>query len=277
MKKFFAIMTVTLTITAFSYGQKTNKILEEGILLYRLEKAAWYGTDFFLGNFPHKKDFAGGYVSYLNERNQIVSAFFEKENPLRILARLEFESFPQENPIRIDTLNQVATSIEVELITLKQNAIQRLNQNEDGFFTFYENTSFNFIPLIQGKQRRVFILTAPTIPDVVLIGNDYLLTYNNKNRFVGKEKIHNSILQFSAKSGDPENKITSTHHTHVLSPLITSTDICTLLLNRDFVEWETHYVISEKYVSCFNLETTNLSVITKKEWDKIHELQKNNK
>lgn len=32
-----------------------SKILEEGKLLFRLEKDSWYGTDYFLENFPIKK------------------------------------------------------------------------------------------------------------------------------------------------------------------------------------------------------------------------------
>ena len=273
MKTFFVILVLIFTTTEFSFGQsrrtqqRANQILEEGILLYRLEKAAWYGTDFFRENFPHKKDFVGGYVSYINENNQVVNVFFERENPSHIIARLKFETFPQENPIGIDTLNQVATQKEMDLIAMRQDAIQRVNQNRD-FFIFYENTSFNFIPLIQGKQRRVFILTAPTIPDVVLIGNDYLLTYNNRNRFTRKERIHNSLIQFQVEGE-------ATFHSHVLSHLITSTDICTLLLYRDFVEWDKHYVISEKYVSIFCLKTKGLAVMTTKAWRQIGEHQRN--
>ena len=76
MKKVFVILLTVFTVTSLSFGQNANKVLEEGKLLYRLEKASWYGTDIFLEKFAHKKDIAGGYLSYMNEKNQIVNIFF---------------------------------------------------------------------------------------------------------------------------------------------------------------------------------------------------------
>ena len=77
MKKVFVILLTVFTVTSLSFGQNANKVLEEGKLLYRLEKASWYGTDIFLEKFAHKKDIAGSYLSYMNEKNQIVNIFFE--------------------------------------------------------------------------------------------------------------------------------------------------------------------------------------------------------
>ena len=260
-------------MTSLSFGQNANKVLEEGKLLYRLEKASWYGTDIFLEKFAHKKDIAGGYLSYMNEKNQIVNIFFEKGNPSQILVRFEFESMPQTNPIKIDTINQIATQQEMDLIAIRQEAVQQVYENKEGFFTFYENTSLNFIPLIRNGKKQVFILTGSQVPNVVNIGNDYLLIYNKKHKLTKKEKLHNTLLQFKGKSDDPENPITSTHHSHILSDIINSTDICTLLLYKVFVEWKQHYVISKKYVSIFDLEKEDLVVLTRKAWDKIAKFQ----
>ena len=53
MKKVFVILLTVFTVTSLSFGQNANKVLEEGKLLYRLEKASWYGTDIFLEKFAH--------------------------------------------------------------------------------------------------------------------------------------------------------------------------------------------------------------------------------
>jgi hypothetical protein len=277
MRKISTILILVFITGTFSFGQNADEILEEGKLLYRLEKASWHGTDVFIEMFPHKIDEVGGYLSYLNENNQVINLFFKKENPFYILARFEFESLSQKYPIMIDTLNHIATQQETDLITIRQDAIQKVFENKDGFFSFYENTSPNPIPLIHKGKKRVFILTGPKISNVVIIGNDYLFTYNDKNKFVKKEKIHNSILQYPYKSDDPKNKVESTFHSHILSDYITSTDICTLLLYKDYVEWKQHYVISKKYVSIFDLEKESLAIITRKAWDKMNESQKNKK
>ena len=251
-----------------------SRILEEGKLLYRLEKASWYSTDDFLARFQHKVDSIGGYVSYQDEQKRVVTIFYSKETPARVLVRYFFDPLPQKTPLSIDTLHSSATRLESDLIALRNEAMRRVMANSNKFYTFYENTQFNFIPLIRNKKKRVFVLTGPQLTNTVLIGNDYVLTFNARNRFVKEEQIHKSLLQFSYTSGNPEKKLESTHHSHVLSHLITSTDICTLLLYKDFVEWKTHYVISRKYVSIFNLQKETLAILDRKAWDKITKVQR---
>jgi len=108
----------------------------------------------------------------------------------------------------------------------------------------------------------------------VLIGNDYLLTYNKKNKLKKKEKLHNSLLEFPYKfeEGDKnegDKKMEMTIHSHIVTDLITETDICTLLLYKDFVEWDHHLVMSKKYVSIFDLKEESLQVMKTKDWKKL--------
>ena len=277
MKRIWIILILALTCSSISFGQETEKILEEGKLLYWLEKASWYGTDDFLARFPSKRDSIGGYLSYVNDKNHVINIFFAKDNPNHILVRYSFDSIPDISPVTIDSLNHVATQSEIDLIAIRQDAIQKISDNSDGFFTFYNNTSLNPIPIISKGKRKVFVLTGPQISNIVIIGNDYLMSYDNKNRFVKKEKIHESMLQFPYKSADPDNTMQTTYHSHVLSDCISSTDICTLLLYKDFVEWKQHYVVSKKYVSIFDMEKENLVIITRKAWDNINKHKKEKK
>jgi hypothetical protein len=108
----------------------------------------------------------------------------------------------------------------------------------------------------------------------VIIGNDYIINYDKNNAFKDKSKIHNSILQFPYTSENGENAIESTYHSHVVTDYISSTDICTLLLYRDYVEWKQHIVISQKEVSIFNLEHETLFTMKKKDWEKINNSEK---
>ena len=275
MMRFLTAFAVALTAITSAFGQKADDILEEGKLLYRLERASWYGTDVFVEQFSHKMDAVGGYLSYIDESDRVINIFFDKGDPVRILARLEFESLPSTNPTLIDSLNHDATSKEIDLIAIRQDAVRQISEIEDGFFSFYDNASFNPIPLIHKGKRKVYLVTGPNVSDVVLLGNDYLLEYNRKNKLVKKEKLHNSLIELAYRSGDPENGIKSTMHSHVLSDLITPTDICTLLLYKDFVEWKQHYVIGRKYVSIFDLEDESLTVMKREAWEKIFRDQNN--
>lgn len=259
-----------------SQSKEAEKILAEGKLLFRLEKGSWYGTDDMLARFDTKKDSVGGYLSYETTENKISTIFFSRFDSNRILIRYEFDSIPKPKPIKIDTLNHRATGLEKSLIAIRQDARDKTYSNEDGFFSFYENTSLNFIPVINEKQRSVFVLTGPQVSGIVLIGNDYKLNYTEKNEFKDKEKIHNSILEFPYKSEEMKTTV-STYHSHVVTEYISSTDICTLLLYKNYVDWSQHIVMSEKEVSIFDLEKESLFTMKRKAWEKIYNNGRNKK
>ena len=277
MKKLLFVFILFGNLFLFSQNKKTTQIVEEGKLLYRLEKGSWFGTDDMLVRFKNKKDSIGGYLSYETEDNKINTIFFSRYDTHKILVRYQFDSLPKPTPIAIDTNNQKATEKEINLITIRQDARNRAFKNLDKFFVFYKKTSLNFIPVIKDGKRQVFILTGPQVGDVVIIGNDYLLKYTKKNIFKNKEKLHNSMLQFATKSNDKDKPTVSTIHSHVLTDYITSTDICTLLLYKDYLDWKQHIVISKKEVSIFNLEDEVLVVMKTKAWEKISKHQKQNK
>jgi|SRR5690554_373609 len=269
MRKITLIFLILCNIVTYGQNKETKKILEEGKLLYRLEKGSWYGTDHLLERFQTKRDSIGGYISYEGSSGEIYTVFFSRFNIDEILVRYQFDSVPQPNPTKVDVLNRASTQLEKDLITMYLDARERVFDNNDSFFTFYENTSLNFIPLIINNEKRVFILTAPQVTGIVIIGNDYILNYDKRNNFKTKSKIHNSILQFPYQSDDKENPIETTMHSHVIDSYISSTDICTFLLYKDFVEWKQHLVISDKEVSIFNLENESLLIMKRKDWEEI--------
>jgi len=259
------------SLFTFSQNKKSEQILEEGKLLFRLEKGSWYGTDDLVANFQSKMDSLGGYLSYETEEKKINTIFFSRFDPDEILVRYVFDSLPLPKPLKIDTLNRDATEVEKSLITIRKDASKKVLDNEDDFFKHYKNASLNYIPVINEKSRIVYIITGPQVAGNVLLGNDYRLKYNKKNEFVSKEKIHNSLLQFPYQSENKETPTVSTIHSHILSSYISSTDICTLLLYKDYVEWSQHIVVGEKEVSIFDLKKENLFVIKRKTWDKINQ------
>lgn len=260
------ILLLALSFNAYSIV-KSSSILEEGKLLYRLEKASWFATDFFLEHIKDKRDSIGGYLSYINNDNKVISIFYSRYDSSRILARLTFDSIPKKQPIYMDLENSKPTNNEFDLITIRQDAIRRINSNKDTFFRFYKNTSLNPIPLIYKNSKRVFILTGPQNSGYVLIGNDYLLTYNSNNEFKGKERLHNSLVSIPYKM--QEKSAIMTMHSHILSDYITSTDICTLLLYRDYVDWKSHIVMTSNYVSILNLETESLVIMKKDDYERM--------
>lgn len=273
MNKLILVLILSISITNLWAQPDSDKILKEGQLLYRLEKASWYGTDYFLDKFPNKRDLIGGYLSYEEDNNRIYTIFFERNFTDHVLARFEFDSLPKQNPFTIDTIKIIANQKETDLIKIRKDALDKINTNTDKFFSFYKNTSYNIIPVITPTERKVYSITGPKTEGVVLIGNDYLFKYDSNNNFKSKGKIHNSIIQLPAKMDSDKNAI-ATMHSHVISETIEPTDICTLLLYKDFVEWKQHYVISSKYVSIFDLEKELLVIMKKKDWEKMSKNEK---
>lgn len=273
MKSISTLILILFHFSYYSFGQKPEQILNEGKKLYRLEKASWHGTDYFLKKFPHKRNEIGGYLSYESD-NQVVNIFFDRIDNYQILARIYFESSPNPIPVSVDTVNNRANQLETELISMRQDALSRINSNSDGFFSFYKNTSLNTIPIISKKERKVYILTATTENRIVLLGNDYLLTYGNKTKLKEKKIIHNSLIEFPIKD-EHGNAAITTIHSHVNSEYIDPTDICTLLLYKDYVKWKQHYVVGKKYVSVFDLENETLAILPLEAWMKMTQQEKN--
>ncbi len=65
------------------------------------------------------------------------------------MVRYSFNSLPKVKPIKIDTINNIASELEKDLILIRQDAKDRASLNKDEFFTYYENTVLNFIPVIK--------------------------------------------------------------------------------------------------------------------------------
>lgn len=277
MKNLFVLIIVMLLIYNNVSAEKydTEKILKEGQMLYRLEKAAWIGTDYFRAYFKDKEDSIGGYLSYIDKNENVVNLFFSRYDSSQVLARFYFDSIPQKFPRKTDIFYTRAFPNEVALIKIRQDVLRRIRLDKGEFYHIYPNSSLNLIPIINEDEQKVYILTGPDNADTVLIGNDYAIFYDEDLEFSKQVKLHNSMIPLQSKGNDKTRKLVATVHSHVLDDFITSTDICTLLLYRDFVEWDIHYVISENYVSIFNLTKESLMIITKEEFDKMMENSQN--
>lgn len=249
-------------------------ILEKGRHLYQLEKASWFATDILLESYPHKLNQVVGYLSYKDSLNEIHSIFFGGVSQDSIILRINFGMSPSEEPISLDSLNHKVNLKEKALIGIRSDAQERIYSRKDTLYTFYNNTSLNLIPIISEYEQSVYVLTGPRVSNLVLIGNDYKLSYNKQNEYQSVIKIHNSLLQYPYKSKETDPPLETTFHSHVNSEVINETDICTLLLYKDYIEWKSHYVMSENYVSIFNIEEEELVILTKKAWDKINAHQK---
>lgn len=247
MKLLICFLSLFLIVNNLQ-SQTKDEILAEAYLLYHSEMASWNGTDIFLDRFPHKTKLIGGYFSFTEDDTHSCIFFDQSDDPY-VLAKISFNNnFNLEN-VLIDSTYRKLNDKEFDLFDIRNKAINEIGK--DTLFKHYENTRLNPIPIITKKEKKVFILTGPQLNGVVIFGNDYLLTFNKRNQLKKKRALHKNIIPIEFT---PESKDDITMHSHSDSTgdLITSTDICSILLYDKYANWKEHLVISKNKVSIWN-------------------------
>lgn len=274
MKQVFKILIVLFAFPVF--GQKNQeeqaaRIVAEGNLLYRTEMASWYGTDLFLENYKNRENI-GGYFSYI-EKEFVRCVFYSKELNPKVIGAISFDSTYSLSNAQLDLSERNFSTMESDLYEIRRRAAEEMNTNQGGFFKFYKNTSPNIIPLINGSEKKVYILTGPKTSDVVIFGNDYLLTFDQNNKLVSKKQLHQNIIPISY-SNTAEGEVVEMHtHLPETGELITATDVCTLMLYEKFANWTSHNVVSKKYLSIWDCQTDELVILPMNTVKKINKDQ----
>ena len=248
MNRLPLVLLTFLTLNTFAQNNPTQDaqpIVAEGKLLYQSEMASWYGTDLFISQY---KDMAsvGGYFSYVDNDTAKCVFFSNAESP-KVKGTITFDSTYNVNTANIDIAEREFTAMEHDLYVIRQAAMNALSTNEDGFFKFYQNTNPNLIPLIQGEERKVYVLTGTPQSGMVIFGNDYLLTFDQDNELTSKKQLHQNIIPTEYGNLQDGKQVTGALHSHLpeTGNFITATDICTLMLYSKFTKWKSYNVVSE--------------------------------
>lgn len=279
MNRTLIIILSLITISAFGQKNPTEEaqpIVEEGKLLYRSEMASWYGTDLFLENYSNRENI-GGYFSYTANDTSKCIFFSKAENP-KVIGTISFDNTYNISTAKTDLTERKFTATENDLYTIRKFALDEINS--DTLFKTYNNTNLNLIPIINGKARKVYVLTGPQQNGVVIFGNDYLLTFDQDNKLILKKQLHKNIIPiYYGGEEEKDKQIEGAMHSHLpeTGDFITSTDICTLMLYEKFANWKTHNVVSKKYLNIWNCETDQLTVISMDAVEKINKDQEKRK
>ncbi len=242
--------------------KKTTEIVEEGKKLYQSEMASWYGSDIFMEKY-NEKEKIGGYLSY-TENEISTCIFYSKEQNPKVLGTISFDSTFKVESAKTNLVERELSKNELELYKLRSEALKIINS--DTLYKRYKNTNLNLIPIVIKNEKKVFVLTGPQNNGVMLFGNDYLLTFDHNYKLLNQKQLHKSLIPIEfGKSEEIESSI----HSHVLDDLITSTDICTLMLYGKFSKMKSHYVMSKKYVSIWDCKKEILVVMTREAFEKI--------
>ena len=235
-----------------------DSIKAEGEMLYHSEWASGHSTHIFASGFGEKKLLSGGYFSYEDKKGMTTIFFSKNENPV-VIATVKFAH-------GIDTTTRKFTEIEKEFYTIRSKAAQAVLN--DTLFKFYQHTRLNLVPIIKNGIKKVYIITAQTSPDEVLLGNDYLINFSKDNDIVNKKKLHNNLIPLG-NGGKEEIEASSHQHLGETSPFITATDICAFKLWKEKNTCVISFVVSAGYISVWYFDDESLEIFTQAEWGKI--------
>lgn len=262
----FTILFITLfgfnCLGQSKLDKETAAILDEGKMLYKSEMASWYGSDIFNEKYTGTEKI-GGYLSY-TENEISTCIFFSKDETPKVIGTMSFDTTFKVENAKTDLAERQLTANELALYKIRTEALRIINS--DTLYKIYKNTNLNLIPIIRNKEKKVFVLTGPKSNGVMLFGNDYLLTFDKNDKLVKQKQLHKSLIPIEFGKVD---EIEASIHSHILDDLITSTDICTLMLYGRFAKIKTHYVMSKKYVSIWDCKNETLAVMKTKEFEKL--------
>ena len=272
MKRIFFLFLTFVSLSAVAQTDLQTRIktvVDEGKRLYRSEMASWYGTDLFLGNYKSRAN-VGGYFSYTTKEEVSKCIFFSKAEKPRVIGTISFDKTFNPELAKIDLNEREFTTMENDLYAIRKITLTIINT--DTLFKKYSNTDLNLIPIVYNNEKKVYVLTGPKQGGAVIIGNDYLLSFDSNNQLTGKKALHKNIIPvpYAGKQSDG-TEIVSTLHSHLpeTGDIITSTDICTLMLYEKYAKWKTHKVVSQKYLSTWDCAKDELTVMTMEEVEKM--------
>ena len=242
-----------------------DSLQTEGKRIYQSEITSWHGSDLFIDKYKETNNI-GGYFSY--KENQAFKCVFINKGPNpKVIGTVVLDS--SFNPKKAQTLlvERELTALERDYWQLRTAAYAALKDSKQ--FAVYENTSLNIVPLIDGEERKAYVLTGPKSNGLVIFGNDCLLRFNGQNELISFKKIHNNIMPIEFDPTGINDPVGAVHsHNATTGEFITATDICTLLLYQKFARWSTYFVTGPNHVSIWNCTKNELQLLTREDWEK---------
>jgi len=272
MKKIIRITFLLLITSTSAISQTGPENIKEGFLLRRLELASSFAKIDLKSNY--KSIYKSGFqdFSYQNENNEIITVIIDGFDHRQILARYKFDSIPITTPVEIKTSELLLSPTEEILIKILADATNKINNQYKGNFKPSSTSYFRAIPIISNEPKKVIVYSKSNkIGDDIVFGNDYELQYDSIYNFISLKEFHDKLtsIPFNANGG------MVTVHEHETSDEISSTDVCTILLNKDKIQWKQHIVLNPEYVAIFMVQEEKYILMLREEFDETLKKQRN--
>jgi hypothetical protein len=263
MKKIMCVLALfvfSIHTSAQDDIEKQRKaVVEEAKRLYTSEMASWYGASVLLDNITDRLRI-GGYFSY-EENGEGKCIFLSNDDQPTVIGSITFDSTFNLKTAVTDSFERKLTTREMDIYIMRKKVFEELNK--DSVFKEDESIHTSLVPFINENEKKIYALTGSQKTDVIIFGDDYLVTFDEKNNVVGKKKLHKNSISMSYKErSDSTDEIVTMHsHLEETEEFITVTDVCTLLLHEKFTNWNGHNVIGKDHIFVWNCEKDELMII----------------
>ena len=254
-----AVFMIFQTYAQDIYAELKLVVLE-GKNIYRTHAASEIGKQVFSEKYKGKLKAAGN-ISYLD--GSIAKAVFYAagEKP-KVIGTLSFANTIDKESATNDFAEREMNANEMEVYKLKIASEKALTE---AALNAVPNSKFITVPMVANGKHKTYVLSQSEKNGVVIFGNDYILNFDAKNNFTGKEVLHKNMAAITYDMEAQSANDKSSSHTHVAEKgdMITPTDIAILYMYEKATAWTHHTFISEAYIYFWNYATQDIQAIPK--------------
>lgn len=159
--------------------------------------------------------------------------------------------------IKIDAQVRDFTSTEWELYSMIQTTL--LEYWKEDFFQFTPNTFPRFRPIITPKAHKLYYYSDPVNHDSIVFGNDYVVNFDQHNKFISKKSLHNHVSYYAIKDKSFPDTVLGYHsHTDEEDDDFTATDICKVIYHQTIAGWKNFVVEGKHFVTFWDYKKKKL-------------------
>lgn len=237
-----------------------DSILQEGLLLYKLERIAWVSSD-KINVFKSNMLLFNGYISYFIG-DSIKTIYYNHDSfstKIKFDASVYVKDSITEKNVHVKRIDRLASKHELLLIGLCDE-IKIMIAESPSMSENKDKVNPNINPIIRGDKLYFYVLPGSFEQTSFYMGEDYIFEYTNDKKLISISPQHKGLIRFHTL----ENmEIKTSFHTHLPDylPFITATDICQAKLYGKRTIGVTKYVVnSTLYSSEYNTETDQLII-----------------
>lgn len=258
MKHTFFLIFVLITSLAFGQDvdQLSKEIMNEGIELYRNERASWISTDSLT---ELDKQLISNYFTYSDE-GKFISVYIDKSDKIadykftfQPLGNLEIELIKKEKNVPL-------SEKELEILKVRKTAIA-LSAWHYGQLGYTQIVNPNVIIFRTSPEYIVYVVPGAKQSGLLPIGGDLKMTFRADGELDKIVAIHNNLIPFETEASEEGAHFGHEHKGKRLAKeYMTATDVCTILLYRQYLKGEKHLSVHKKFISEFYFNEPRLVI-----------------